>query len=278
MAEKRVCNLTIGDNTGLGLLISDLNISFQIERSYKLTDNTAKITIYNAQKSTRDKILQKDNNVILECGYEDEGSGRIFSGFIFESASKKNGTEWQTDLICYDYGANDRNILNETPNFGYKEGIPVTMVLNDIASMLNITISGIENASQIFMNNAKIFTGNLKNIIKNIENILKVNNVGLYFDSNEMVIYKLGKQESKFGVISISQENGLIGSVEKITESNEDGKKRYSFTCLMNSKIKPNVLINLKSKNVNGLFIVEKVTFTGDNFGGEFNVKAEIVE
>jgi hypothetical protein len=46
----------------------------------------------------------------------------------------------------------------------------------------------------------------------------------------------------------------------------------------MNSKIRPNCLINLKSENVNGLFIVETANYKGDNFGGEYNVKLEVVE
>jgi hypothetical protein len=279
MAFNRQIQLLIGQNKGLNLVISDLNISFDITRNYKSEDNTASFTIYNAKKETRDKIVQKDNNISLKAGYEDEGIGTIFSGLVFEGSSKKQGTEWVTEIIASDYGANITNIFKQNVNFSYKEGIPITMVINDIIAILGITVSGLENASQIFMNNAKVFSGMLKNVIQNITNILKVNNVGLYFDNNEMVIYNLGLQDSKFGIVNISPNNGLLGSVEEITDnSSATGKRQYALTSLINSKIRPNSLINLISENANGLFIVEQVNFIGDNFGGEYNCQLEVTE
>lgn len=279
MAFNRQIELLVGQNNGLNLVISDLNVSFDITRNYKPEDNTASFTIYNAKKETRDKIVKENNNIILKAGYEDEGIGNIFSGLVFEGSSKKQGTEWVTEILASDYGANVTNIFKQNVNFSYKEGIPITMPINDIISILGITVSGLENASQIFMNNAKVFSGMLKNVIQNITNILKVNNVGLYFDNNEMVIYNLGQQSSKFGIVNISQSNGLLGSVEEITDnSSETKKKRYSFVSMLNSKIRPNSLINLVSQNVNGLFIVEQANFKGDNFAGEFNTQLEVTE
>jgi hypothetical protein len=280
MAVGRAIELTVGQNNGLTLLISDLNISFDISRSYKLESNTATFTIYNAKKETRDNILKKDNNIVLKAGYDDEGTGIIFSGIIFDVRSKKTATEWVTEIIANDFGANNRNLFKETINNAYKEGIPITMVINDIVGILGITVNGLENASQIIMNNAKVFSGLLKDVIKNIENILKVNGVGLYFDSNEMVIYNLGQKTSTFGVVSISPTSGLIGEIEEITDNSKDDKKRrYALTYLMNAKVKPNTLIQLKSANVNGLFIVEKIDVKGDNFGGsDYGMRIEVVE
>lgn len=279
MAFKRTIELLIGQNNGLNLLVSDLNVSFDIVRNYKIEDNTATFTIYNAKKETRDKIVQKNNNIVLKAGYDDEGIGTIFSGFIFEGSSRKIGTDWITEIIANDYGKNGINIFKKVVNFSYKEGIPITVMINDIVSLLGITVSGLENASSVILNNSKVLSGTLKNAIKNITNILKVNNVGLYFDNNEMVIYNLGLQNSKFGIVNVSPKSGLIGSVEEITDnSNEGGKKKYSFTSLINSKIKPNSLIKLTSENVNGLYIVEQVNFKGDNFGGEYNCAVEVTE
>jgi hypothetical protein len=279
MAFNRQIQLLIGENKGLNLVISDLNVSFDIIRNYKSESNTATFTIYNAKKETRDKIIQKDNNIILKAGYEDEGIGIIFSGLVFEGSSKRQGTEWITEIIAIDYGKNITNIFKQTVSFSYKEGISITTVINDIIAILNISVSGLENASQIILNNAKIFSGTLKNVIKNITNILKVNGVGLYFDNNEMIIYNLGEQNTKFGIINITPTSGLLGSPEEIIDNSDvNKKKRYNLTSLMNSKIRPNALINLKSENINGLFIVEQVNFQGDNFGGDFNCQLEVSE
>lgn len=283
MAYKRSVELVVGGNNNLGLLISALDISFDIERSYKIESNTARFTVYNAQKETRDKILTVDNNIILKAGYEDEGIGTIFTGVIFESRSKKTNTEWVTEIIANDYGANNSNIYKYIINNAYKAGIPINTVILDLISLLGITVNGLDNSSDIYVNNAKVFSGLLKNVVNNIRNVLKVNGCGLYFDNSEMVIYKLGQQVSTFGVVNVSAKSGLVGEVEEITKNTKKDdiivKKRYAFMSLMNPKIRPNSLINLESDNVNGLFIVEKVNFRGDNFGGsDFGCRVEVVE
>jgi len=289
MASGRIVNLIVGKNNGLGLEISNLNVEFDIDRSYKIESNTAHFKIYNTSKETRDKILKVDNNIILKAGYEDEETGIIFNGVIFDVHSKKTKTEWVTEIIANDYGTNKKNIYKLTINNAYKEGIPISMVINDIIGILGITVNGLQNCSDIYMNNAKVFSGLIKDVMKNISNILKVNGVGIYFDSNEMVIYKLGEQTSTFGIVNLTPQNGLIGEVEEITDNskedttnssnNDKVKKRYAAVSLMNAKIKPNTLIKLKSSNVNGLFIVEKVNFIGDNFGGsDFGCRIEVIE
>jgi hypothetical protein len=281
--------MIVGDNNGLGLEISNLNIEFDIDRSYKIESNTANFKVYNASKETRDKILTVNNNIILKAGYKDEETGIIFNGIIFDAHSKKKKTEWITTIIANDYGANNINLYKTTINNAYKEGIPISMVINDIVGVLGITVNGLQNCSDIYMNNAKVFSGLLKDVMKNISNILKVHGVGIYFDSNEMVVYKLGEQISTFGIVNLTPQNGLIGEVEEITDNSKEDttnssnnnkiKKRYAAISLMNAKIKPNTLIRLESENVNGLFIVEKVNFVGDNFGGsDFGCRIEVTE
>ena len=280
MAYNRKIECTIGQNNGLNLLLSDLNMTFDIKRSYNIESNTARFVIYNAKEETRNKILTKNNNITLSAGYEDEGTGLIFSGFISDVSSTYTGLDWETEITGSDYGSNSTNIFNKFATYGYKEGMPISMVISDIASALGVVISGIENVSGIIMNNAKQFNGLIKDIVKMIDNILKVNDVGLYFDSNSMVLYKLKQKDSKFGIVNISSSSGLINSVEEITDnSNTDQKKRYAFNSLMNAKIKPNALINIQSAIVNGLLIVENVNYKGDNFGGtDFGCRIEAVE
>jgi hypothetical protein len=255
-------------------------MNFDITRNYNIEDNIAHVTIYNAKFDTRKKILITGNNIIIKAGYEDEGGvGQIFSGIITESSSRKNGTEWVTEIIATDFANNSRNLLKEIISLSYNAGISIMTVINDIVGLLTVSISGIENAAGVILNNGFVFSGYVKDGVKKIEKILKANNIGMYFDNNEMVIYMMGTQDSRFGIVRITENSGLIGEIEDITDdSKDDLKKRLSFTSLMNWKIKPNALINLSTTKIGGLFIVEQVNFIGDNMGGDFFANVEVVE
>jgi len=279
MAFNRIIEATIGTITGLNLKISDLNMSFEIERSNNVESNSANFTIYNAKKETRQQIEYAENNIIFKAGHVDEGNlGIIFTGIIIESSSRKENTEWITDIQATDFSSNTKNLLKETISLSYTKNIPLSVVINDIRGFLNIPLSGIENVTTTLGHNF-VYVGDIRGVIKKLEDILSVVNLGLYFDNSEMVIYILGQQDSKFGVIKITPKNGLLGEVEEIKDNNkEDNKKRYSIPSLLNPKIKPNILIQLESSKVKGLFITEKVKFTGDNFGGDFVCNMEVVE
>ena len=279
MAFNRIIEATIGTITGLNLKISDLNMSFEIERSNNVESNSANFTIYNAKKETRQQIEYAENNIIFKAGHVDEGNlGIIFTGIIIESSSRKENTEWITDIQATDFSSNTKNLLKETISLSYTKNIPLSVVINDIRGFLNIPLSGIENVTTTLGHNF-VYVGDIRGVIKKLEDILSVVNLGLYFDNSEMVIYVLGQQDSKFEVIKITPKNGLLGEVEEIKDNNkEDNKKRYSIPSLLNPKIKPNILIQLESSKVKGLFITEKVKFTGDNFGGDFVCNMEVVE
>ena len=280
MAFKREIQALVGINNSLAVDIASLNISFDIMRSFDIEDNSASLSIYNAKEDTRKKVLTKGNDIILKAGYEDEGgAGQIFAGIITESTSRKNGTEWVSEIVATDFASNSENLLKETVSLSYASKSPISSVINDLIGIMGVPISGLQNASSVILNNGFVFSGYIKDAIREVEAILKANDIGVYFDNSEMVIYRLGIQDSSFGIVRVTENSGLVGEVEDITDdSYEDGKKRLAFTSLLNWKIKPNALVNLSTQKTSGTFIVERVNFVGDNMGGDFFAKCEVVE
>lgn len=277
MAWIRQINMTVGAG-GIGTLISDLNVSFQIERSIELSSNTAQFTIYNAKLETRQKILSTGNNIIFAAGYDDEKNiATIFIGTITKSVSKKQGVDWITEIEAMDISANRSGLIYNTVNLSYIAKTPLFTVVNDVASLLSVPVFGLENLTQT-LNNGFVYSGNVNNLIKRLNNILSTYQTKIYFDSSEMVIFKPGIPDSRFGIVKLTSNSGLIGDVADISDENEqDGKKRIGFQCLLNPKIKPNSVIIVVSNSVQGSFIVEKVSFIGDNFGGDFICEVEAV-
>ncbi len=282
MAFKRKVEMTVGENIvdgGTGLDISNLDIIFNITRTLTLSSNSASFDIYNAKQETRDDILKKGNVVIFKAGYEDEDNvGTIFIGSIIESKTRKDNTDFVTELECLDFASNKEGLKFETISLSYAAGTQTTTLIDDIVNILNIAIAGQDNVTST-LNNGFVFAGTRGKLLKRLKKILFAEDLGLYFDSSEMVIYKLGEADSTFGIVRVTPNSGLIGTIEDITdEDDEDDKKRVKFKSLLNAKIKPNTVINAEADINSGTYIVEKVTFVGDNIDGDFFAEVEAVE
>lgn len=276
MAWNRVIELSVG-TAGKGLLISDLHIDFSIERSVNGSENSAVFTIYNSKQDTRSNLLASGNNVIFKAGYEDESNVHtIFVGTIIESITTKEGTDYLTKIRAIDYSDNKKGFDYLTFSLSYKEKTPFNSVISDIAGTLGIPVAGLNNVTST-LNNGFNYSGNFKNLIKKVKNQLNVDGVDLYFDNNEMLIYKVSAISS-FDLIKLTSKTGLIMASQVNDDSKEDGKKRITVDCLLNPKFKPHSLIKVESENINGSFFIEKVSFNGNNYGGDFNCKLECIE
>ena len=284
MAFGRIIECDIGQNNNIGVRISALNMSFETDRSIDFESNIGKFNIYNAKQETRNKILVKGNNVFLRCGYKDENNlGLIFAGYIVESSSKREGVDWITELIVRDIGSNADNIIKSKRSLNYNPKTTVSTIINDIAGIISVPVIGLENIAGIQLNNGFVYTGSFTNALRKLNKIIGVNDYGIYFDQSEMVIYRKGTQDTRFGVVNISSKSGLIGEVEEITDELEKKseteetqvKKIVKFSSLLNPKLKPNSVIRLDTIKVKGAFILERVKHAGDNFGGDFVSQCE---
>ncbi len=77
----RKCDLVVSTDSGNGLDVSGLTISFAIKKTDGQTPNTASIKIYNLAAETAKKIQKEFTRVTLQAGYE-SNYGVIFDGNI----------------------------------------------------------------------------------------------------------------------------------------------------------------------------------------------------
>jgi hypothetical protein len=277
MAFLRKVELTIGPGQ-TGVLISDLHLTFNVERSVTAEYNTAQFTIYNAKEQTRNQILIVGANVVLKAGYEDEGIGIIFIGTVTKSVSYQSGSEWITELEAQDIGNNKQGIEYGTVKLSFAANTPLLSVISQLATLLNVPVTGIENITTI-LSNGFVYSGNITNLIKRIKGILSQDDLEFYFDQSEMIIYKKYSKVSRFGVVRVATNNGLLAPPTTIIDENEqDGKKRIAFQSLLNFRLRPSAVVNLQSETISGAFIIEKIRFNGDNLGNQFFAEVECVE
>lgn len=279
MAFKRIIELSVGSD-GTGLLISDLHMEFNIERSNTISENIAEFIIYNARERTRKNILRKGNNIIFKYGYEDESIGTLFIGNITDSKSMQSGSDWVTTITSAAIQSQNTAITNKYVTLSYAEDTLLSKPLEDIANILGLFVYGLDNAA-INLENGFTFVGSTRGALKYCEKVLKAHDVALFVDNNTIVIFKIGGRTSRFSPVYLDYNSGLI-NVDDITEHDNQSKekpKRISFRSLIIPKLHPNGLIVIPKKNkLEGTYLIEKVNFSGDNFGGSNECNGEAIE
>lgn len=278
MALGRQIEMKVISNKTTIVDISNLFIEFDIERTLILSPNKANFTIYNAKEQTRNDVLKKDNLITFKAGHEDENNiASIFYGVICTSNSYKSGTEMITKVTAQDLAGTDNGLVYQYVAYSYKEKTKISQVFNDIADALNLSLYGIDNLTDT-LNNGFTFSGSVGKLLYEMRQTIRQSGLEIYIDDNTMVIYKIGKQVSRFGIVRIPS-NNIIGGIENVEDTTrQDNRKRIKFDCILNPKIKPNTLVNVQGEYTKGTFITEKAKFVGNNFGGDFKCTVEAAE
>lgn len=297
MAWGRVVELVIGPG-GFGLLISDLDIEFEIEKTMKLSENFARFKVYNASANTRNTILIEGNNVTFSAGYEDEGklapgSNTIFVGQIDSVTTKKIGPDWVTDIKAVTSRGKGKTINTIPITLNVTKGTPLSTVITTIASTLGLVTFGLENTSDIILQNGWCYMGTTNGALRYIQKILKNEGRGIYFDDDELVVFNIGIP-SKVEVVVLTYTGGLL-SVEDITEKPEESPplatkkkrvkkvlkekiaKKIRYESILIPQLQLNAPVTLINTSQDGTYINIKVTYEGDNFGGDFKCKGEAI-
>ena len=270
------CEITTSDNTSIKT--TELFMTFDIKRTLLLTSNSAVINIYNAKEDTRNKIFKKGNTINFKAGHKDEKNlASIFSGIIYFSNPKKEGTEIISELTCIDIPLYQNGANFGYVSYSYKEKTQIKQIFSDLADELNLSLFGKDNLTET-LNSNFTYVGSIGGLLRELRNIIKASDCEVYLDAGSMVIYKIGKQISKFGIVKMPSKN-IIGNVRNIIDSSkQDKRKRIGFTCILNPKIKPNALVNMQSKDVKGTYITELAHYVGDNGSGIFCCDVEAAE
>lgn len=272
MAWGRVCELSVGSD-GQGLLVSGLDIDFEIEKSLSFSDNTAQFTIYNAKEETRKEILKAGNNIIFRVGYEDETVGVIFSGNITETSTIKTRTDWETKITAQSARGLDGALRSEYVSLTFSAGTNLSRIISQLANLYGLVVYGIENASVILPNGWQ-YVGKISGAFRYIDGILKSHRKGMFKDDKEIIIFNQG-ESSKLSVVKLTYEGGLK-SLEDITDSDSSSKTKYKFSSLIMPQCQVNGLVNIITPKVKGVFTVEKLKFIGNNYGGGFDMEGEV--
>ena len=279
--------------------LTGLDMEFDITRSIIFNDNLGSITVYNAPERIRNQFTLPGNNVLLSAGYSDSGTGLIYQGTILRAQSAKNGPDWVTSLRCASMRSKDKPFQTTPVAFSFAKGTPMSTVLDAIAQQLGLVLVGV--SADWPLANGWSYVGAVRGALTYCEQVLRANNMALFIDLAEMVVYTKGAP-SKFTALYLDYTCGLL-EVKDDTDTTDlaqetvqavlnDGSyidvdaaiadntrlipKRYTLETLLIPHARPNGIVQLKSDKATGLFMIETVNFKVDTFGGAFNCTMEV--
>lgn len=283
MAFNRKASLKAGD-LNQALLISDLHFKFEVNRDRQFKANNATIRVYNPSQSTINNVLQKGKSIVIEAGYEDEGTGVIYIGQITTSTPGREGPDTVLDIVSNSLQGTSEDLASTIISLSYKKETEVISVLKNLATIMNLAPYGLEHASGVALKNGYVFTGAPKSALDYCADIIKKEGLIIFID-NESLIVSPEVDPPEVGVTDLRVETGLL-QAKKLNSTKDKGKaeenklaNKITFVSILNQQIGPNRHIQVDNgRDINGLYVVDKCTFTGANFGAsQFTVKGEAI-
>lgn len=282
----RYCRLLVGSSdlvvTGTDAENSDyyaldftgLRVQFEVVKSYVGTPNTARITIYNLSKSTRERLTTEFDRITLEAGYDDD-NGVLFNGEIFNVFHERRQPDYASIIYASDGGFNFREAFT---NVSYGAGVSLERVLTGLANdmQLNVGENLISGASELIFPSGWQFCGDTPKALDLLADSFSFN---WSIQTGKLYIVPEGETLSR-PKYSITSESGMIGS-PTLTERGIDVQTLLNWQLTPNEEINVVSLgqtVNYQALNINyaqdrvvyGDFIARKITHRGDTRGNDW--------
>lgn len=252
------------------VVISDLRVTFSIEKHLGSEPNKADVVIYNLAEDSRAAIQRKPLLVRLEAGYEDN-LGRLFNGDLRWGASNREGSDWITKLQLAD---GDRAVRHGRVNRSHPPGTSKADVLKGAAKGLGLEVppavlGAVESAGQFVAGltaqgpAAKVMT-----------TVTRSMGMGWSIQDGRLQIQRANDVRPDRAIL-ISQDTGMIGNPTLGAPKKPGGPTTLTIKMLLYPGLTPGGKIKVETRTINGIFKVERVLHTGDTHGDDWTSEIE---
>lgn len=255
--------VTFGPKGEEGVRVTDLRISFDIDKTSGSNPNTAKIQIYNLNKSNRGILKTKDDlTLILEVGYG-ESLEQLFTGDVMRSFTQRSGADFITTIEVDDGGqALTEAKLDKSYEAGTNEKTIIEDALQAMKDTGQVIIGSLTALKDEVAQNGFSASGTAKGIL---DKIMPKQGLEFSIQDNEVQILE-EDQDTGEEAILLTPQTGLIGS-PSVGLIGKKAKKTegISFRALIQTtKFRPGRLVNIVSRDMDGFFKIVKASFNGD--------------
>lgn len=252
-----------------------LHIAFNIEKSDTESSNDSTIQIWNLSDANIKALDKKDIVVRLKAGYENN-IALLFVGTVSSVSTSLDGADRVTEIKAVD----GRVELRDTDiSISFNGKVDCKTIYNYISENTGLPIEYGENLEFASIPNGFSFVGKAKNALAKVATTCKHS---WTIQNGVIQVTNPGKGLAPTGLL-LSSETGLISLPRRITlSSNTDKDKEpetgWEVSFFLNGAVGVNDVIRVESKAVSGYFRVKSVSFSGDNFTGDWIATAQLIE
>ncbi len=245
--------------------ITALEVKFKIEKSLGKHPNKAHVVITNLAETTRAQIQTKPLIVRLSVGYDGiENLQHLFSGDLRIADTDHNGPHVETKL---EMGEGDRAFQYASVSQAYS-GSTVLTAVKDTINKLGLPVP--PDLLKTLPDLSRPYTGVLHGAASDaLTELLTPLDASWSMQDGKFVALK-ATQTREGEAIVIRQGDGMVGS-PKIAASKKPGEPpTLTVKTLIDPRIVAGCKVDVRSREINGVFRVEHVEHTGDFRGKEW--------
>ncbi len=291
----RQARVTIGEGGGSGFEIGTpgangipLHVKFSFEKADVESPNTGKVTIWNLNKEHLAELEKQDCIVIVRAGYADNIM-QAFAGTVTNASTSKEGADRMTEI---ELSSNMVELRDTSFSLSYAEGTKTEVIYQEAAAKMGLPASFSPGAlvHQTVLAGGFSFVGGAKNLLNRLTRMDGINwtiqdGIIQFLKPGEPIstdCYELNAGSGLIGMpkrVNISAGSGSSkGGSETADSGSESAQLGWEVTYLMNLAIGVNSYVHISSEAVNGYFRVQKISIEGDNYEGDWQCKATVLE
>ena len=251
--------------------ITDLRMSFKVEKKLQKNPNTAEVVIYNLGPQSRALVEKKPLHVRVFAGYGDTVH-RVWMGDMTFSSSRFEGVDWVTRIEIAN-GERAFNYARVNRSFKKAQGGSGTTTMDIVREISKAMEMGISIPADV---QAELTRAELKQAMsirgpahKSLDKVLKVRGLEWSIQDGQIQILRPEQLRSDQAHL-VNQSAGMIGTPEYNAPKKPGQKAVLKAKMLLHAGLVPGQKIKVESETITGVFRLEAVTHTGDTFTDEF--------
>jgi hypothetical protein len=251
--------------------ITDLDISFQIDKSDGEEPNKCELVIFNVAPKTRAEIVRKPLHVNIEAGYDGERR-LLFVGDLRYGYSVPVGTQWETRLELAD---GDRAYGLGRVNRSYKTGTNIRTAIEYAAKQMGFTLPRklyIDSELSEQFQAGSTLSGSAAHALTKL-----LAPYGYHWSIQNNTLQVLSDDEVRESEAwVISEDAGMEGSPEWQTSDKAGESPKLRVSSRLFPQLIPGGKVRVDSRDVRGLFRIKRVSHSGESNGQQWSTEIEV--
>lgn len=259
------------------LLVSDMHVQFRVVKTIRMEPTTLDLAIFNLAPNTRAAMQSKWAKVILNAGYDGQ-LGQVFSGRSRTTDHEKIAPDVITRIQA---GDGEQQYQFGRVNLSFAPGTQYLDVVTAVVKAMGLGLGNLQTALvPPFRKGLTQLTNGYSahgSASRELDRLLKSLGFEWNIQDGNIQILQMDKASTD-SIYLLTPDTGLLGSPQ---HGAPDRMGFQSMTLMAKSlllpAIRPGRRVQIKTQSINGVYRVQKITYSGDSAGDEWFNAMELI-